>query len=90
MQHFKPQYSMLIDESGRLLVDYVGKFETINDDFKKVQTLAKLKKVVELEHFNSSKNAKDELINNFSENMYPIINHFYKEDFEIFHYSKKS
>ena len=35
-RHVMPQTDMLYDETGRLLVDFVGKFETLQQDFDQV------------------------------------------------------
>ncbi len=35
-RHIMPQYDMLHDEHGKLLVDFVGRFETLNADFSAV------------------------------------------------------
>ena len=35
-RHIMPQTAMLCDDDGRLLVDFVGKFESLQQDFKKV------------------------------------------------------
>ena len=35
-RHVMPQYDMLYDESGNLLVDFVGRFENLQQDFDKV------------------------------------------------------
>lgn len=35
-RHVMPQYDMLYDKEGNLLVDYVGRFETLQQDFDRV------------------------------------------------------
>ncbi len=35
-RHVMPQYDMLHDTDGRLLVDFVGRFESLHDDFRTV------------------------------------------------------
>jgi hypothetical protein len=35
-RHVMPQYDMLYDKEGNLLVDYVGRFETLQQDFDQV------------------------------------------------------
>ncbi|MFC1688858.1 sulfotransferase family 2 domain-containing protein [Pseudomonadota bacterium] len=35
-RHVMPQYEMLHDSDGNLLVDYVGRFETLQDDFDRI------------------------------------------------------
>jgi len=38
-RHIKPQYDFLYDQRGNLLVDYVGRFEHLAEDFAKVSEL---------------------------------------------------
>ncbi len=33
---FMPQFNWLCDERGRLLVDFLGKYETLNSDFQQL------------------------------------------------------
>ena len=35
-RHVMPQYEMLHDSDGKLLVDFVGRFETLQDDFDQI------------------------------------------------------
>ncbi len=35
-RHVMPQYDMLYDQQGKLLVDFVGRFETLQQDFDRV------------------------------------------------------
>jgi hypothetical protein len=35
-RHVMPQYDMLHDADGRLLVDFVGRFESLQEDFRRV------------------------------------------------------
>jgi hypothetical protein len=38
-RHIKPQYDFLYDQQGKLLVDYVGRFENLVSDFSEVSEL---------------------------------------------------
>jgi hypothetical protein len=38
-RHIMPQYDFLYDQRGNLLVDYVGRFENLSEDFAKVSEL---------------------------------------------------
>lgn len=48
----KPQYTFLCDEKYNVLVDFVGKFENINEDFSKISNKLNLKR--KLKHSNKS------------------------------------
>ncbi|NNK33015.1 MAG: hypothetical protein HKP02_07815 [Xanthomonadales bacterium] len=58
-RHVMPQYDMLHDADGRLLVDFVGRFESLQEDFRRV--CAKLGiESAELPHRNrSDKKSRD-------------------------------
>ncbi|GAB5400730.1 MAG: sulfotransferase family 2 domain-containing protein [Aureisphaera sp.] len=51
---FKSQYDYLYDSSGELMVDYLGRLETIKDDIEKVKEICGLQSAT-LPHVNKSK-----------------------------------
>ena len=55
-RHIMPQYDFLHDGNGRLLVDFVGRFESLQDDFKRVCAHLGLEDS-ELPHRNPSRKA---------------------------------
>lgn len=59
-RHVMPQTAMLCDAEGRLLVDFVGKFESLQQDFKQVCTHLGFKES-SLPHVNSSDKKSREL-----------------------------
>ena len=59
-RHIMPQTEMLYDETGRLLVDFVGKFETLQQDFDQVCQQLGFDKSI-LPHVNSSDKKSREL-----------------------------
>jgi len=59
-RHVMPQTDMLYDEEGRLLVDFVGKFENLQPDFEKVCTQLGFEDS-RLPHINSSDKKSREL-----------------------------
>lgn len=73
----KPQYTFICDHSYNLLVDFVGKFENINDDFAKVSKTLNLKR--QLPHTNKS------LVRNpsISEEAKEKIKHLYLIDYQV-------
>lgn len=59
-RHIMPQTQMLYDGNGRLLVDFVGKFENLQSDFDKVCQHLAIEKSA-LPHVNSSDKGSREL-----------------------------
>ncbi|EHE2525060.1 sulfotransferase family protein [Campylobacter jejuni] len=81
-QHFTPQYKFICDENKNILVNFIGKLENINNDFKIVKNELNFDR--NLIHSNSSKH---EIFSNYyNEKTYNIIAELYKEDFALFDY----
>ncbi|EHT7405588.1 sulfotransferase family 2 domain-containing protein, partial [Campylobacter coli] len=80
--HFSFQYKYLCDENMNILVNFVGKFEQLNSDFKKILNI--LYREDSLVHINKSKhlNYRDY----YNSQTYKIIREIYRYDFEIFDY----
>lgn len=54
---FKPAYDYLYDYNGNCLVDFVGKFENLNSDFKlAIETITFFKDSTSLKHVNKTTN----------------------------------
>ncbi|MFK5985211.1 MAG: sulfotransferase family 2 domain-containing protein [Pseudomonadota bacterium] len=53
--HIIPQYDFLYDENGTKLVDYIGKFENLQNDFNEVCKILEIPPII-LSHSNSSQN----------------------------------
>ncbi|HED6852195.1 TPA: sulfotransferase family 2 domain-containing protein, partial [Campylobacter coli] len=81
--HFSFQYKYLCDENMNILVNFVGKFEQLNSDFKKILNI--LHREDSLVHVNKSKhlNYRDY----YNSQTYKIIREIYRYDFEIFDYN---
>jgi|TARA_B110000014_G_scaffold216963_1_gene171305 hypothetical protein len=83
--HLIPQYEFVCDENGKIIVDYVGKFENLNkslDDIKKI-----LKSDFELEHHN--KTNKKDYKDIYTTEMIEKVHQIYQKDIDIFEYSFK-
>ncbi|EAK9986087.1 sulfotransferase family protein [Campylobacter jejuni] len=81
-QHFTPQYKFICDENKNILVNFIGKLENINNDFKIVKNELNFDR--NLIHSNSSNH---EIFSNYyNEKTYNIIAELYKEDFALFDY----
>ncbi len=81
--HVKSQYRIVHDKNGKLGVDYIGKYENLEEDYKVIEDKFK---VNSLPHFNKSKhgNWKDYYTLETAELVYRT----YKLDFETFGYEK--
>lgn len=81
--HLIPQYKYLCDKKGRILVDFVGRFENLEKD---VRLLSKeLKNDIKLEHYNYNK--KRNYKYSYTEAMIKKVCRIYKKDIDIFGYS---
>ena len=83
--HLIPQYEYLCDKRGVILVDFLGRFESLEED---VYFLSKrLKKDIRLAHYNFNK--KQHYINAYTSNMIKKVHKVYQKDIAIFGYSFK-
>lgn len=82
-RHFKSQHKFIIDNSGKITVNFIGKFENLTNDFKKLCKIFNLK--LDLPHTNKSnhKNYK-QYYNRRTKN---IVESIYKKDLELFNYN---
>ncbi|EAJ4518114.1 sulfotransferase family protein [Campylobacter coli] len=80
--HFSFQYKYLCDKNMNILVNFIGKFEKLDNDFKKILNI--LRRKDSLVHINKSKhlNYRDY----YNSQTYKIIREIYRDDFEIFDY----
>ncbi len=83
--HFRPQYTFLTDTNGKLLVDFIGRFENINEDFGKIKERAYFSKELELPHLAKTKH--EEYQKYYTEETKRLVAQKYKKDLELFHYS---
>lgn len=80
-EHFIPQSYFVLDDSGELAVDFVGKLENLSEDFQYVCDKCNLKGSVG--HYNQS-SKKQEL--ELSQSSLKKLQELYQEDFERFGY----
>ena len=76
------QYEFFTDSNGNLLVDYIGKLETIQEDFKKIGGVIGLEMVAN--HVNPSKHKNYREY--YNDEMIKIVADHYKRDIELFKY----
>ena len=78
---FRPQFSFLCNERYEVLVDYIGKYETINIDFDHIKNRLNLKNSLPLSNV-SSVESNDVV----SSQAVGKIRELYAKDFELFDY----
>lgn len=81
--HFKPQYKWICNKNKEVLVDFIGKFENLNEDINKISTIINIK-FKELPHKNKSDHKFYKEY--YDEETKEIIREVYNEDIELFNY----
>jgi len=79
---FQPQVEWLRDDEGKISVDFIGKFETINEDFNKIKNVIGVE--TELPHLNASKRASYQSY--YDDETREIVAEWFREDIEVFGY----
>jgi hypothetical protein len=77
--HFRPQHTFVCDDNDKMVMDFVGKMENINEDFSYL--CKQINVNVELKKLNMSSVKK----NDFSDNIKSIIKSKYQKDFTLFY-----
>jgi len=80
---FTPQVEFLKNIYGQIEIDFVGRFETLTDDFNTVAE--RLKSTGTLPHLNSSRNQPYQSF--YTEHSREIVETLYRQDIEAFGYS---
>ena len=82
--HFRPQADFLCDDDGTVMVDFVGRFERLAQDFAAVADRIGVQRSLEQRlNVGPKRNAAVEL----SETARRRIHSYYEADFELFNYS---
>ncbi len=82
--HFKPQAWFVCDVTGRLRVDFVGRFERLERDFEVV--CRRLGRHASLPHLNRSPSPSVDPRERLSRRAREIVREVYRRDFELFGY----
>jgi hypothetical protein len=82
--HFRPQYEFIYHPNGQLLVDFVGKYENLAEDFRLVQD--RIGTDLELVHINLTAHRKRDYSSYFTAETAEIIGRVYARDIELFGY----
>lgn len=80
---FQPQVEWLKDDQGKIAIDFIGKFESINDDFNQIKAIIGID--AELPHLNASKRAGYQSY--YDDETRQIVAEWFHEDIELFGYS---
>lgn len=81
--HLIPQYEYLCDWKGKIIVDFVGRFESLDKDVKRLSE--HLAKEIKLNHLN--KTSKVDYAEVYTDQMIKKVKNIYKKDLRIFNYS---
>ena len=81
--HLIPQYEYLCDWKGKVSVDFVGRFESLDKDVKRLSL--HLEKEIKLNHLN--KTSKVDYTEVYTDEMIKKVKNIYKKDLRIFNYS---
>ncbi len=79
---FQPQVEWLKDDEGKISIDFVGKFESINEDFNHIKREIGLS--AELPHLNASKRAGYQSY--YDDETRDIVANWFREDIDAFGY----
>lgn len=79
---FQPQVEWLKDDDGVITIDFIGKFETINEDFGQIRSAIGID--AELPHLNASK--RSGYRHYYDDESREMIARWFHEDIELFGY----
>ena len=85
IMHLIPQYEFVCDKNGKIIVDYVGRFENLKKSVDKINDI--LKSDFKLEHHN--KTNKKDYKDIYTTEMIEKVHQIYQKDIDIFEYSFK-
>lgn len=81
---FEPQHRFICDTHGNILVDFVGRFERLEQDFALVADKLQIK--VELQHRNPSKHRLGDYRDYYTAETKRIVAEVYERDFNVLGY----
>ena len=79
---FQPQVEWLKDDDGKITIDFIGKFESINEDFRQIRNAIGID--AELPHLNASK--RSGYRHYYDDESREIVSKWFQEDIEFFDY----
>ena len=84
-EHFRPQHRFVCTPRGRLALDYVARFETIDDDLAKIGE--RLGVDLTVDHLNKTRGEQSDYRSHYTPQMRRIVEKVYAKDIELFDYS---
>lgn len=84
--HFIPQFEYLIDKNDKINVNFIGKFENIEEDFIQIMKIAKLSGDKKLMTLNKTSENKLNYKDYYSLESIEKVRNIYKRDIELFKY----
>ena len=85
--HFQPQFIFVCDRTFEPEVDFIGHFETINEDFQEICGRLNIRR--ELKQHNKGPEKKAHWSTYYSEKTLEKVYRIYRKDFELFGYSSR-
>ena len=83
--HFRPQVEFLKGQNGKIELDFIGRFENIENDFRIVRDHLGIQQ--ELAHINKTQTKREPYRTYYSEELRDIVAQVYAEDIQTFGYS---
>ena len=85
IMHLIPQYEFVCDKNGRIIVDYVGRFESLQEDIASLSKKINLEVVMDHHNYNKKKDYREA----YTKEMIEKVHHIYQKDIDVFEYSFK-
>lgn len=85
--HFRPQYEYICDADGNCLVDFIGKVETLDNDFQRLCAVLSVERA-NLKRKNKTSHKK--YFKYYDDETRTIVARYYAKDIELFQYQFES
>jgi len=85
-KHFRPQYFFLTRTGRNIDVDFLGRYETLNEDFNRLIREFGIEDCRELAWANASKGARVSYRDRYTSRMRDIVAEVYRQDIELLGY----
>jgi hypothetical protein len=85
---FLPQSESVIDENDNYFVNFVGKFENLEEDFQIILKKIGFKKILHNPEIKKNNRNHDSYKKYYDQKTLDIVNRIYEKDFELFGYKK--
>lgn len=86
-RHFRSKVYDLKDKKGKIFVDFIGKFENLEEDYKKVCKKIGLRNPPKLPHKNKGRSLRS-YNSYYDDETRKLVQRRYEEDFKVFNYQK--